>query len=100
MLFEIIDLSKFIIHGGQHKSIQQIAVQEQQYVFNPSVYELFGIIICVLFNHLMTSLNVICVLYSFCVFIVFSCGLCLTLYRIPFTVVLFAFYTHNVPKWE
>ena len=73
MLFEIIGLSKFIIHGGQHKSIQQrLQCKNSSMYFIFSVYELFGIMFCQIFNHLTTSLNVRHVLCSFCVIIVFS----------------------------
>jgi hypothetical protein len=70
MLFEVIDLSKVIIHGGQRKSSQQRLQCKNSSVIL-SVYELFGIMLCQLFNHLM-ALHVRLVLYSFCVFIVFS----------------------------
>jgi len=45
---------------------------EQQYVFILSGYELFVIMFYQLLNHLMTSLHVRPVLYSFCIFIIFS----------------------------
>jgi len=66
--------------------------------FNVSVYELFGIMFCHLFNHLMT-LHVRPVLYSFCIFIYLVLVMFNPLlHSIPNCDV--CIYTHSVPKWE